>query len=66
MANSANSDQLASSDDNWSWATLFANTEHIQNRKDKGSDTSCIVQFVSTAKVFFVQELIAWNVLNSA
>ena len=36
MANSADPDQLASSEANWSRSTLFAKAWHIQIQQDKG------------------------------
>ena len=36
MANSADPDQMASEEANWSWSTLFAKTGHIQVQQDKG------------------------------
>ena len=36
MANSADPDQLASSEANWSGSTLFAKTGQIRVQKDKG------------------------------
>ena len=36
MATSADPDQLASSEANWSGSTLFANTEYIQVQQAKG------------------------------
>ena len=36
MTNSADPDQLASSEANWSGSTLFAKTGHIQVQQDKG------------------------------
>ena len=36
MANSADSDQLASSEANWSGATLFAKAGYIQAQQGKG------------------------------
>ena len=36
MANSADSDHLASSEANWSGSTLFAKKEYIQVQHDKG------------------------------
>ena len=36
MANSAGPDQLASSEANWSGATLFAKEGHIRVQQDKG------------------------------
>ena len=36
MANSADPDQLASSEANWSGSTLFVKAEYIQVRQDKG------------------------------
>ena len=36
MANSADSDQLASSEANWSGSTLFANAGYIWAQQDKG------------------------------
>ena len=36
MANSADSDQLASSEANWSEFTLFAKAEYIRVQQDKG------------------------------
>ena len=35
MANSADPDQLASSEANWSESTLFAKTGHIQVQQDQ-------------------------------
>ena len=36
MTNSADLDQLASSEANWSGAILFANAGHIRVQQDKG------------------------------
>ena len=36
MANSADPDQLASEEANWSGSTLFAKAEYIQVPQDKG------------------------------
>ena len=36
MTNSADPDQLASSEANWSGSTLFAKAGHIQIQQDKG------------------------------
>ena len=36
MANSADPDQLASSEANWSGSKVFAKTEYIRVQKDKG------------------------------
>ena len=36
MANSADPDQMASEEANWSGATLFAKAGHIQVQQDKG------------------------------
>ena len=36
MAHSADPDQLASSEANWSGSTLFAKAGHIQAQQDKG------------------------------
>ena len=36
MTNSADADQMASSEDNWSGSTLFAKTGYIRVQKDKG------------------------------
>ena len=36
MANSADPDQLASSEINWSGSTLFANAGYIQVQQDRG------------------------------
>ena len=36
MTNSADPDQLASSEANWSGSTLFAKTEYIWVQQDKG------------------------------
>ena len=36
MANSADSDQLASSEANWSGSTLFAKSGFIRAQQDKG------------------------------
>ena len=37
MTNSADPDQLASTEANWSGSTLFAKAEYIQVQQDKGS-----------------------------
>ena len=47
MANSADPDQLASSEVNWSWSTLFANAGYIWVQQDK--DLNC---FASLLKIF--------------
>ena len=36
MANSADPDQLASSEANWSWSALFAKAGYILVQQDKG------------------------------
>ena len=36
MANSADPDQLASSEANWSVSSLFANAEDVRVQQDKG------------------------------
>ena len=36
MANSADPDQLASEEANWSWSTLFAKAGYIRVQQDKG------------------------------
>ena len=36
MTNSADPDQLASSEANWYGSTLFAKAEHIQAQQDQG------------------------------
>ena len=36
MTNSADPDQLASEEDNWSGSTLFAEVGHIQDQQDQG------------------------------
>ena len=36
MTNSADPDQLASEEANWSGSTLFAKAEHIQVQQDQG------------------------------
>ena len=36
MANSADPDQVASSEANWSGSTLFAKGEYIRGQQDKG------------------------------
>ena len=36
MTNSADPDQLASEEANWSGSTLFANAGHIRVQQDKG------------------------------
>ena len=38
MANSADPDQLASSEANWSGTTMFAKAGHIQVQQNKGSE----------------------------
>ena len=38
MANSADPDQLAFSEANWSGATLFAKAGYIRNQQDKGEN----------------------------
>ena len=39
MSNSADPDQLASSEANWSGSTLFAKAGHIQVQQDKGNNS---------------------------
>ena len=39
MANSADLDQLASSEANWSGSTLFAKAGYIRVQQDKGCET---------------------------
>ena len=39
MSNSADLDQLASSEANWSRSTLFAKAGYIRVQQDKGKDT---------------------------
>ena len=39
MANSADPDQLASSEANWSGSTLFAKAGYIQVQQDKGENS---------------------------
>ena len=36
MANSADPDQLASEEANWSWSTLFTKAGYIRAQQDKG------------------------------
>ena len=36
MANSADQDQFASEEANWSGSTLFAKAEYIRDQQDKG------------------------------
>ena len=36
MANSADPNQLAAEEANWSWSTLFANAGYIRVQQDKG------------------------------
>ena len=36
MANSADPDQLASEEANWSWSTLFVKEGYIRVQQDKG------------------------------
>ena len=47
MANSANPDQLASSEANWSGSTLFGKAEYIWVQQDKGNVWSFIAQSLS-------------------
>ena len=47
MANSADPDQLASSEANWSGSTLFAKVGHIRVQQDKGSFHYNITLFIS-------------------
>ena len=42
MANSADPDQLASSEANWSGSTLFAKAGYIRVQQDKGYIIMCI------------------------
>ena len=45
MANSADPDQLASEEANWSGSVLFAKAVYIQVQQDKGLHTHCIFIF---------------------
>ena len=44
MSNSADPDQLASSEANWSGSTLFAKAGHIRVQQDKGINILTISQ----------------------
>ena len=53
MTNSADSDQLASSEANWSGSTLFAKTGHIRVQQDKSySDLHEMSSFIFSEKLF--------------
>ena len=54
MANSADPDQLASSEANWSGSTLFAKAGHIQVQQDQ-------VKF----SLFSSQKLMLWVLIRS-
>ena len=43
MANSADPDQLASSEANWSGSTLFAKAGYIRVQQDEGQVFLCII-----------------------
>ena len=43
MTNIADLDQLASSETNWSWSTLFTKAWHIRAQQDQGSEFPVIV-----------------------
>ena len=45
MANSADPDQLASSEANWSGFTLFANAGYIRVQQDKGKDFEVLYKY---------------------
>ena len=54
MANSADPDQLASSEANWSGSTLFANAGYIGVQQDKG------YQFAFIMKTPFFMSKLVW------
>ena len=59
MANSAEPDQLASSEANWSGSAQFAKAEHIQVQQDKGLRLACWVKIstddvLNVFKIFFL------------
>ena len=48
MANSADSDQLASSEANWSGSTLFPKTGYVRVQQDKVQDMVNVLKFSNT------------------
>ena len=67
MANSADPDQLASSEANWSGSTLFAKAGYIQVQQDKGKETKHKIIIMKSHTLFyiFITHLSHWH-LNSA
>ena len=55
MANSVDSDQLASEEVNWSGFTLFAKTGHIQVQQDYLRRIDTISREVTHSKLFLLQ-----------
>ena len=53
MANSADPDQLASSEANWSGSTLFAKAGYIQIQQDKGYNKTLFYANLAISKQFF-------------
>ena len=47
MANSADPDQLASSEANWSGSTLFAKAGYIRVQQDKGKETKSLIHSIT-------------------
>ena len=59
MTNSADPDQLASSEANWSGSTLFAKAEYIRVQQDKVNSGVAYFQVVLTEEfycIFFFSE----------
>ena len=52
MANSADPDQLASSEANWSGSTLFAKAGYIRVQQDKGSGKDQVEKCGPVCKLF--------------
>ena len=57
MANSADPDQLASSEANWSGSTLFANAGYIRVQQGKGSLSFFVIyEFLLFQMIFVTSE----------
>ena len=52
MANSADPDQLASSEANWSGSTLFAKARYIRVQQDKGYYSDTLTHYQSYPKLW--------------
>ena len=58
MANSADPDQLASSEANWSGSTLFAKAGHIRVQQDKGLEFFGMSDISSYCTEFLIKEVL--------